>query len=229
MKQVYFDGCTEFLSGYIKQNSQAEGNVCDQILEKMPELRDHIFKADNKYLPGEFRRSFYCRQILRSTVASLDDESKKIAFANGMHRSPAMMNIIASTKDFIEDTGEESEEERAVTVIRNVLLILVNIRQYDLEMPDIRKFDPSKVVNGIMDAVNKGNRDLKIESTEISKEAVSRFYKLVKIDSSVSVGNILQMKKNPPFESDKDYYERQYRTLFLLLTIRNIELMEDIR
>ena len=108
MKQVYFDGCTEFLSGYIKQNSQAEGNVCDQILEKMPELRDHIFKADNKYLPGEFRRSFYCRQILRSTVASLDDESKKIAFANGMHRSPAMMNIIASTKDFIEDTGEES-------------------------------------------------------------------------------------------------------------------------
>lgn len=204
--KIYFDNCTELLIKDIKSVEKKESKAF-KLYELLPQLKK-VYISNELCPKGEFERSYLCRQFLREIVRNLEKE------INGAFSpDPLICSLLKTTKDYIESSKKETEHNRAIVVLRNVMILKYNA-------------DLQKENNGL--PLVGGKKELKLKACRYNDESVKYLYKALGI-SPVKADDLLKKpdEKNA-FNSlgYNDYLLKGYKQMFVYSAVKSLESME---
>lgn len=213
---VYFDNVLEFLT---------EDNDNKELYNYLSELKKDLLAAE--ICPrGELERSYMCRQFLRDSTNKV---CKKVK-GSGMQLDSSSLDIMEQTIAFIEVLGNNTELERVIIVIRNLLIIMENLAllQDDRKLP-IRT--PGK----------KSKKEFSIVNYNITETGKEEFLKTVGIPTNLEKEDLLKPLINEKVmkavnkaklianELEGNAIEERYRTIFFYLAISEVFRKENVQ
>lgn len=207
---IYFDNCTENLVKSIKTYKNKNSKAVN-IYKVLPQLKKALI--NNEVCPkGEIERGYLCRQFLRELVR---DTEKDITGSFTLDET--MNSLLKTTRDYIESSKKETEENRAIIVLRNLLILKYNA-------------DHQKQKSGFSlnpsDLMKKPSLTLKFYNYD--DETVGFLYnalgvnqpKLDEVYKKIDDKNVINSM------GYNDYLLKRYKQIFVYTVVKSLESME---